>query len=61
MSFVSDVEDLLLRRWSSRRRHCLKATTTNAEATDEERQLRLKVATKVKHDVESKRKRLVNP
>jgi hypothetical protein len=39
----------------------LKATTTNAEATTEERQLRLKAATKVKHDVEPKRKRLVNP
>jgi hypothetical protein len=45
----------------SRQRHCLKATTSNAEATAEERQLWLKVATKVKHDVESKRKRLVYP
>jgi hypothetical protein len=51
------VGKLLLRRRSSRRRHCLKATTTSVE----ERQLRLKVATKVKHDGESKKKRLVNP
>jgi hypothetical protein len=33
----------------------------NAEATTEGRQLRLKVAAKVKHDAESKRKILVNP
>jgi hypothetical protein len=33
----------------------------NAEATAEGRQLRLKVAMKVKHGVESKRKILVNP
>jgi hypothetical protein len=33
----------------------------NAEATTEGRQLRLKVATKVKHGAETKRKRLVNP
>jgi hypothetical protein len=51
---------VLLRRRSSWWRHFLKATTMNAEATAEEQQLRLKLATKVKHD-ESKRKRLVNP
>jgi hypothetical protein len=34
---------------------------TNVEATAKGRQLRLKVMTKVKHDAESKRKRLVNP
>jgi hypothetical protein len=61
ISFVSVVEDLLPSRRSLRRRHCLKATTTNAEATTKGLQLRLKVATKVKHDVDSKRKRLVNP
>ena len=46
------------RRRSSRRRHCLKAITTNVEATAERRQLRLKLAMKVKHDVKPKRKRL---
>jgi hypothetical protein len=58
ISFESDVEDPLLRPSSSRRRYCLKATMTNAA---EERQLWLKVATKVKHDAESKRKILVSP
>jgi hypothetical protein len=41
--------------------HRMKAITTNTEAIAGEQQLRLKVATKVKYDVEPKRKRLVNP
>jgi hypothetical protein len=35
--------------------------TTNMCGKAEGEQLRLKVVTKVKHNVESKRKRLVNP
>jgi hypothetical protein len=50
------VGGLLLRRRPSRRRYCLKAITTNAEATTGGR-----LATKVKHDAEPKRKKLVNP
>jgi hypothetical protein len=41
--------------------HYLKAITMNAEAMAEGQHLRLKVVMKVKHDAESKRKRLVNP
>jgi RNase adaptor protein for sRNA GlmZ degradation len=52
---------LLLRRRSLRRKHCLKTTTMNTKAIAEEQQLRLKVATKIKHDAEPKRKGLVSP
>jgi hypothetical protein len=39
----------------------MRAIITNTEATTEGQQLRLKVATKVKHDAEPEWKRTVNP
>jgi RNase adaptor protein for sRNA GlmZ degradation len=47
---------VLLRRRSSRRRHSLKMTTMNTEAIAEEKQLWLKVVSKIKHVTEPKRK-----
>jgi hypothetical protein len=52
---------VLLHRSSSRRRHSPKMTTMNAEAIAEEKQLRLKVVSKIKHGAEPKRKRLASP
>jgi hypothetical protein len=53
-------ESLLLRRRSLRRRHYPKTTTMNTEAIAEDKQLWLKMATKINHDAEPKRKRLVS-
>jgi hypothetical protein len=51
---------VLLHRRSLRRRHSPKMTTMNVEAMAEEKQLRLKVVSKIKHGAEPKRKRLAS-